>query len=188
VAENSHRILLSDDYRYRILAAQIGKLPSTWLQPVLMIARDKGKLAPAKYDDAIYFMLSNSFDYVSMDLGVLLRAAKVETDVDGRRFDRMAGALGGPTADMKSHVAVARLFLQSIWREADASLKEKAQTSRILECLLTGRTEDFWIIIRILLFLHPPSRKFKMYFRDWLAGHFYLPPPPSQLMKREGAE
>lgn len=175
-ADGSQRILLCEDYLYRLLATQNGKLPATWLQPVLMMARDRNILSPEKYDDAVYYMLDCGFEHIAVDAGSLLRAAKLETDVDGKRFKKTAEALGGPSADMKSHIVVAASFLSEIWKEYEPPLESKAQTSKVLECLLKGRGEDFGAIARSLnLLVAAPRNAFKKYLLEWLKGHFYLP-------------
>ena len=174
-ADGSHRILLCEDYQYRLSATQNGKLTATWLQPVLMMAQDKSIISPKKYDDAVYYMLECGFEYISVNPGNLLRTANLETDLDGKKFKKMAEAIGGPSAEIKSHIGVAVSFLREIWEEYDPPLKSKAQTGKVLECLLRGRKEDFWEIIRALLFYIPISRQFREYFKKWLKGHFYLP-------------
>lgn len=174
-ADGSHRILLCEDLLYRLLANQDRKLPATWLQPVLMMARDKNIIPPEKYDDAIYYMLDCGFEFISIDAGSLLRAAKLDTDDGGKRFKKTAGALGGPSADMKSHISVAASFLREIWKEYDPPLRSKAQTGDVLECLLRGRGEDFQVIARILnLKVDSPKGTFKKYLLAWIEGHFYL--------------
>jgi tetratricopeptide (TPR) repeat protein len=175
-ADCSHRILLCEDYPYRLLATQNGKLPAAWLQPVLMTALDKKILSPEKYDEAIYYMLESRFEYITVDARNLSRAANSEKDVEGKRFNRIAEALGGPHADMLSHIKVAASFFNEIWKEYDPSLKRKAQTSKVLECLLNGRREEFSIIARTLnISVKSPERAFRNYLIDWLKGHFYLP-------------
>ncbi|MBI4633825.1 MAG: hypothetical protein HY742_08030 [Deltaproteobacteria bacterium] len=174
-ADGSHRIFLCEDYLYRILATQNGKLPATWLQPVLMMARDRNILSPEKYDDAVYYMLDCGFEHIAVDMGGLLRAARLDTDIDGKRFKKIAEALGGPSADMKSHIVVAASFLNEIWKEYEPPLEGKAQTGKVLECLLKGRGEDFREIARSLNLLVAPRKAFKKYLLEWLQGHFYLP-------------
>ncbi len=174
-ADGSHRILLCEDYYYRLLASQHGNIPTTWLQPVLIMAKDNKLLSLEKFDGAIYNMLECHSDFISVDSGSLSRAANSETDLDGKRFKKIAEALGGPSADMKSHIEVAASFLSEIWKEYDPPLKSKAQTSEILECLLKGRRGDFDAIALILdLKVVSPRKTFRRYLLDWLKGHFYL--------------
>ena len=149
--DGSHRIFLCEDFLYRFLGTQTGKLSATWLQPVLMMAKDRNILSPEKYDDAVYYMLDWGFKHIAVDAGILFRAAKLETDVDGKRFNKIAEALGGPSADMKSHIGVAASFLSELWKEYQPPIKSKAQTSKVLECLLESRGEDFRVIARVLV-------------------------------------
>ena len=173
--DSSHRIFLCEDYPYRLLATHNGKLPATWLQPVLMMARDKNILSPEKYDDVVYYMREYGFEHIAVDPGNLLRAANLKTDLGGKRFKKMAEAIGGPSAEMNSHIRVTVSFLREIWKDYNPPLKSKAQTSKLLECLLSGRKEDFREIIQTLLFYIPISGQFHEYFLKWLKGHFYFP-------------
>ena len=175
-ADSSNRILLCEDYIYRLLATTDSKLPATWLQPVLMMARDKKILSPEKYDDAAYYMLDRGLEYISVDVNNLLHAANLETDLDGKIFKRIAEALGGHSADMRSHINVTASFLREIWKEYDPPLKRKAQTSKVLECLLNGRRNEYQLIVRVLnIQVNSQNHAFRHYLIDWLKGHFYLP-------------
>ena len=175
-AESSHRILLCEDYLYRLLVAQDGKISATWLQPVLMMARDRNILSSEKYDDAIYFMLDCGFEHISVDASCLLRAAKSQADIGTKRFKIMAEALGGPSANMESHIRVATSFINELWKTGEPSIEGKAQTSKVLECLLRGREEDLDPTVRSIdLLVNAPRTVFKKYLLEWLQGHFYIP-------------
>ena len=175
-ADSSHRILLCEDYMYRLLATTDGNLQGAWLQLVLMMARDKKILTPKKYDDAVYYMLDRGLEYISVDVNNLLHAANLETDLDGKIFKRIAEALGGHSADMRSHINVTASFLREIWKEYDPPLKRKAQTSKVLECLLNGRRCEFKSIVQSLITrVNLNNYAFRNYLIDWLKGHFYLP-------------
>jgi hypothetical protein len=78
---------------------------------------------------------------------------------------------------MKSHIKVVVSFLNVKWNKYDPSLISKAQTSKLLGCLLRGLAkEDFWAVIKMLnLYVVSKNKIFKNYLNDWLKGHFYLP-------------
>lgn len=174
-AHGANRILLCEDYPYRLVATHNIDLKTTWLQPVLVMARDKNILSLDKFDEVIYRMLEFGFQFISIDSKMLLRIANLETDSNGKKFNKIAEALGGPSADMVSHIKVAAAFLNEIWKAYDPPLKQKAQTGKILECLTEGRRKEITAIIKYLYVLTKSSNKFSEYVLDWLKGNFYLP-------------
>jgi hypothetical protein len=95
--------------------------------------------------------------------------------MDSKKFNKIAEALGGPSADMPSHIRVATDFFNAIWKEYDPPLNRKAQTGKILECLTEGRRKEITAIIKYIYMLNKSSKTFSEYVLDWLKGHFYLP-------------
>ncbi|MCX5822581.1 MAG: hypothetical protein NTY86_03520 [Deltaproteobacteria bacterium] len=175
-ADGTSRLLLCEDYAYRTIGAGIPGLRSSWLQPVLMSACDKKLITTERYSDAVLRMIEHGSHFISIDARVLLCLAKDKNDSDGKRFDNVAEALGGPTADLPSHVKVAANFFNKIWNNYDTLLRHKAQTGKILECLLRGRDEEIPIIIDNIQLLVPSGGiPFNHYLRRWLQGHFILP-------------
>ncbi len=172
-ADGSNRLLLCEDYAYRMIGAQEFRLKSSWLQPVLMAAQKQNLLTTDGYVEAIIDMIDGGFRFISIDAVVLLKVANDKNDPGGRKFAKVAEILGGPDADMISHIKVAANFFTEIWREGDPSLEYQAQTGKIVECLLRGQTKSFMIIIEKLRLLVPFSNKgFGRYLIGWLQGHF----------------
>ena len=102
--------------------------------------------------------------------------ARDKSDEDGRKFAKVAETLGGRDADMGSNIRVAANFFIEIWREWDPALRHKAQTGKILECLMRGRGEIYRDISAALLQnVVSPGNGFRDYLYGWLQGHFFLP-------------
>jgi tetratricopeptide (TPR) repeat protein len=173
VAEGSNRILICEDFYYRLLSTQDKNDSATWLQPILIVARDQEMLAPEKYDELLFYMLDSNFKYISVDSESLCRVANYKTDLEGKKFNKFAEAIGGASAEIRSHLGVVISFIREMWKEYDPPLKNKAQTSKILECLLRGRANDHREII-LALFQISASEQFRRYLLRWLKGHFYL--------------
>lgn len=172
-ADGSNRLLLCEDYAYRMIGAQEFRLKSSWLQPVLVAAQKQNLLTTDGYVEAIINMIDGGFRFISIDAMVLLKVANDKNDQGGRKFAKVAEMLGGPDADMASHIKVAANFFTEIWREGDPSLQYQAQTGKILECLMRGQTKSFMAIIEKLRLLVPFSNKgFGRYLIGWLQGHF----------------
>jgi tetratricopeptide (TPR) repeat protein len=175
-ADGAGRLLLCDDFTYRTIGVQSG-LRTSWLQPVLMAARHENLITMAKFCEAVINMIECRAQFISIDAQVLLMVARDKSDEDGRKFAKVAETLGGPDADMGSNIRVAANFFSEIWREWNPALRHKAQTGKILECLMRGRGEEFRDIVKALLLnVFSPTDGFSDYLVRWLKGHFFLPP------------
>lgn len=177
-AEGSNRLLLCEDFAYRMIGEQYFKLNSSWLQPVLMVAREKNLIPMDKYVEATFHMIDGGFQFISVDSKVLLFLAQDENDQDGKKFATVAKALGGPNADIASHIRVAASFFTEFWEKQEIypSLKCQAKTGYILENLIKGQGDKFRNIIENLRDLVPSYiRGFDGYLLCWLQGHFLLP-------------
>lgn len=114
--------------------------------------------------------------FTSIDVQVLLMVARDRSDEDGRKFSKVAETLGGLDADIRSSIFVAVNFFSEIWKEWNPALRHKAQTGKILECLMRGRGEIFRYISTVLVkSVVSPGNGFRDYLLGWLRGHFFLP-------------
>lgn len=182
-AEGSTRLLLCEDYAYRLIGTQKFELDSTWLQPVLIAAKGQNFLSMNRYVEAIFQMIEEGFRFISIDAQVLLTLGQDANDPDGRKFGQVAEVLGGPDADILSHIRVAAHFFTKIWEKQGLypSLQCQAQTGKILECLVRNRGEQIRIITETLLlfvlfpFTSSRYNGFLGYLDNWLKGHFLRP-------------
>jgi hypothetical protein len=172
-ADGAGRLLLCDDITYRTIGAQSG-LSTSWLQPVLMAARHENLINMAKFCEAVVNMIECRLQFISIDAQVLLLVARDKSDEDGRKFAKVAETLGGLDANIGSNIRVAANFFTEIWREWDPALRHKAQTGKILECLMRGRGEIYRDISEALLQnVVSPGNGFRDYLDRWLQGHFF---------------
>jgi len=175
-AHGSDRLLLCQDQAYRALATQSLGLRASWLQPVLMVARDDGLLSRAEYDHAILSLIDFGDQVISIDSEVLVAATRQEEE-SPLGFDRVVSLLGGNRAEMLSHILVAVDFLGSICSEHRPELSTSKQTSLILENLIKRRTE--WRgVIAILRRIYREriglDRELDKSILGWLNGHFLV--------------
>lgn len=172
-ADGADRLLLCDDFVYRTVGAQLG-LRTSWLQTALMAARHENVITLAKYCEAVVSMIECKMQFISIDAQVLLLLARDQGDEGGRKFVKVAETLGGPDADMGSNIRVAANFFTEIWREWNPALRHKAQTGKILECLMRGRGEIYRDISAALLRnVVSAGNGFRDYLLGWLKGHFF---------------
>ena len=124
-AQGADRLLLCQDQAYRTLAMQ-SELRTSWLQPVLMVARDEGQLSRDEYLKAIAALVDFGDQSVAIDSGSLLAATSDEAQ-SPQSFDRMVSLLGGEQAEMLSHIGIAVDFLASIWAERPQGLRRQSR-------------------------------------------------------------
>ncbi|HYA92616.1 MAG TPA: hypothetical protein VEK32_14090, partial [Thermodesulfobacteriota bacterium] len=168
------RLLLCDDFSYRTVGAQLG-LRTSWLQPVLMAARHQNVITLANYTEALIGMIQCKMQFISIDSQVLLLLARDLSD-DGTKFMKVAESLCIPDADIGSVIRVAANFFTEIWREWNPPLRHKAQTGKVLECLMKGRGAIYrGISAALLRDVVSPGNGFGDYLRGWLQGHFFPP-------------
>jgi hypothetical protein len=164
-------------FKDRALATQSLGLRTSWLQPVLMVARDEGTLTSDEYYKAISALIDFGDESVSIDSGILLAATRDE-EANPQKFSQVVSLLGGPQAEMLSHIGVAVDFLGSIWSGRPNELATAKQTGMVLENLLKG--QPAWQpIIAVLrrIYRHRVGRESRLdhYILEWLQGHFLVP-------------
>ncbi|MCR8916039.1 hypothetical protein FDP08_02290 [Marinobacter panjinensis] len=174
-AEGSGRLLLCQDQAYRVLGEKSLGVTGAWLQPVLMVARDKRMLSNDAYNKAVIALSEIGDQFISIDGGNLIWAAQHGIEV----FDRVVRRLGGPEADINSHVHVANNFLGAVWSsDTPVPLETLKQTSSLLENLLRGRTEWRGIVaslMRLFKICYGRNAELERHVVLWLKGHFLIP-------------
>jgi Flp pilus assembly protein TadD len=174
-ANGSGRILLVDDLFTRQVAGLLGT-PAAWLQPVLMIARNRGVLSGEQYTKAVTDLADIGQELISVDPPTLAVARKLDRDSGeegvGRRFKAASSALGGKSADPGSHCLVAATFLDNLWSSQNLKPGDYQVTSHLLQQLLKGRTEDHQAILDVLDQQLAHRRSIRIYLRQWAKGHF----------------
>jgi len=174
-ANGSGRIILVDDLFTRQIAGMLGT-PATWLQPVLMTARDRKMLSAEQYAKAITDLADIGQEFISVDSPTLALSRKMDRDSGekgvGRRFKAATKVLGGKRADPVSHCYVAAAFLDVLWSSIHMQSDDYQATSHLLRELLKDRTEDYQGMLNSLDELLARRTNFRNYLRQWARGHF----------------
>jgi hypothetical protein len=177
-AQGSSRLFLCEDHALRLLAASAFSLPTTWLQPVLMVAKAEGHISREDYRKAIVLLIDSRLDFVSVDLQLICDALGPTTSLElPKDFLTLASRLGGAKADLASHVKVAAGAITQFWKnDALPSVLRQAAVGRLLENLCRQRTlEHVHLIIRAFLLFNQQVLKdarFQDYIAGWIRGHF----------------
>jgi hypothetical protein len=150
-AEGSGLLLLSDDLGLRLWSALSFQITSTWLQPVLMIARKEGLLSEDRYFEAINTLALGGHTYTSLEPGSLLYQAQKDgfelTDNLGQLLD----LVGGPAADVVTNCGVIAKFLSLAMGEHADSFRITRISSRIFESMTMDRRGDQRLIVALIM-------------------------------------
>jgi cellulose synthase operon protein C len=149
---------------------------ATWLQTVLMVARDRKILSPGQYARAVTDLADFGQDFISIDPSTLALSRKLDRESGeegvGRRFRAATKGLGGKRADPGSHCSVVAAFLDVLWSSSRLQTGDYQATSHLLLELLKGRTEDYKAILDALDQRLAHRTSFRTYLRQWAQGHF----------------
>jgi tetratricopeptide (TPR) repeat protein len=197
LAASEGLLLLSDDLHFRNLASQLYPVNGVWLQVVLMAALEEGTLDFAAYTDAVSALASQRHEYVSVSAALLAHIAV--RDDDGA-LPQLAAALefiGTPTAEIRSHFAVAWDFMKHIWDSRTLSDLTKAKAcgmtlNRLMP--MYSAHGDFAEILRQMIRHSGQRPRLQRYMVDWARGHFIslertataIPMQPETAVPKEG--
>jgi len=170
-AYGGEMLLLSDDMGLRLWAQDAFSLATTWLQPVLMLARDEGTMSPSEYYEAINALAFWGHLFTSLDSNSILLQARKDQFTLTPILSRLIDAIGGPKADLKSNCIVASEFLNGVLDETDDIGRCMCILSKVLQAMTDGHfvkhrqivatiarelTAKWWILEHVL---------------GWLIGH-----------------
>jgi hypothetical protein len=181
-AQQADRLFVCEDRTLRALGETEFGLRTAWLQPILMMAADAGRLSSETYDDAVVSFVASGFEFISLRPSNLISALRGSKDVPlPKGFIQVAGRLGGPKAELQGHVNVALRAIRTIWSDRNLShTLRMAAVGAILETFMRGRPLDHFAIV-FRTFVHFGAdvlrdAEFVDYLQSWLCGHFLLLP------------
>jgi len=177
-AQGSERLFICEDQSLRLLSGAAFKVPTTWLQPVLMLAKDAGHISPQEYRKAVVYLIQARLDFISVDSQLLNLSLQLAISHDlPEDFLTIASRLGGAKADLGSHLRVAVGAIAVFWRNVSlSSTLRAAAVGRLLENLCRERNLDqVHLIIRAFLAFNERIIRdtgFEHYVAGWIRGHF----------------
>ena len=177
-AQENDLLLLSEDMGYRIIGNQSFALRSSWLQPILMVARDRQILDRERYSKAVLSMIDYGSKFVSIDTGVLLASLRGSDGLSlPRDYIKACNTLGGPNADLQSQSVVILQSIVEIWNDDSiAGLVRRAAVSLLFRVYLqlhSYNVSEALSAIRDYVLQNVQQRgSFLKYLDGWLRGHF----------------
>lgn len=172
VQSGRDRLLLSEDFAFRQLGAELFGTKGIWLQAALLNAYDTGAMTLEQYSDALVQLSVRRHDYVSVMASVLHSTFVRDDSHTLVRLQALARYVGSKNAEPHSHIKLAADFINEIWSSAPTQdLRTCRATSIILRALITrcrGELWSRWAATTYSLLDPLPSR----YFISWCRGHF----------------
>lgn len=105
-------ILVSEDGGFRALASGMGVTSSSWLQPILMILRDKKVISEFQYSKSILSKLERRHNFTSVASNDLLWAAKSCPNKVSRDIESAIETFKSQALELTSGVVVSSQFLR----------------------------------------------------------------------------
>ena len=173
-------LLLSEDMLHRNIGRDLFQLRTCWLQPISMTALRNGMIDQARYNKAILAMIDFGVASISVDDKVLVSTLEGVTDLPlPKEFTTACRPLGGPTAEIGSHLKVVMAALSAIWRSRSyPDIVRKAATSEALGAIFKNQAENIALIVSVLRHTsHEIGYGLEEYIEGWMKGHFIAARP-----------
>jgi tetratricopeptide (TPR) repeat protein len=177
-AQGSDRLFICEDQALRLLTGTGLNIPTTWIQPVLLLAKQEGFLSEEKYLKSMLALIDARLEFLSVDHNLLVETLKPTTSLTiPPDFTKVAGRLGGAKADLRSHLRMAAGAILQFWKSRDIpSTLRQAAVGLLLENLCRERSlEDVRIVVGTLLLFNRDmlqDNEFGDYIHGWMRGHF----------------
>ena len=147
-SEGNNLLLLSEDQGLRQWATATLGVKTSWLQPALLIAKDKGLVSTEHYTKFLVECLNRQFSYVSLDSHALLTQAKADGFNGSPIIRRMLEVLGGKNADLDSNLEVAANFLDLIFQTTKRELLRDRYASLVMDAFCAPRKDKAAEVIK----------------------------------------
>lgn len=174
VAYGNDLLLLSEDMGFRVWSSLNFKIPTTWLQPVLIYARNEGYLTIYEYCEAINLLVLNGHTYISLDAKCLMHQARKDDFFVTSKLSALLGMIGGASADLITNSGVLGAFIDMLLQECYDDLKIKRIVSETFNTFAKGRQEDQRYIVGVILKQIGIKKKLMTeHSLSWLIGHSF---------------
>lgn len=177
--------LLTEDMHYRELAQKEFGVKGAWLQVVLYFALLSNRITRQRYNDALVQLAQIKHSHLFMDAHALIDVLERDDTEELIRFQTIVSYIGGPLADIRSHVRVTTGFLRHIWTLSKIDdLKRMSASGTVLGRLFRGRINDWPTIIDVIRATVPPDCI--RYVDEWMTGHFMFLPANHPITTQSG--
>ncbi len=172
-------LLLSEDMYFRQIGNAALPVAGVWLQIILMVARAEGLIDAARYRKALVQLAVRGHAHLTVGANDLLAVFDADDSEPLWSFRSVAASLGGPGAEMRSHLRVADEFFGLLWERGhfpriwrvDADRKRGKATGMVLERLVANRSLHWEYVLAFLY--SGGDADLRRYVEGWIVGHFF---------------
>ena len=125
-------ILVTDDIVLRSLASQDAGVSGVWLQPLLMIAREKNKISYETYCQSVVALADAGLNFISLDGGCLHWSVADDGGELSERSKNLLNLMTKPTVELPSSFRVCAEFLLRVWHSDVPKTKAISATHQLL--------------------------------------------------------
>jgi hypothetical protein len=114
-------------------------------------------------------------NYLSVTGTEMTRSVQLDAqagEVPGYLFRMLSESIGGSQAEPLSHIMVCSKFLRPLWTDTDAETYRARTTGHLLRQLMRGRTDDYRVMLKQLLYDVRDLPRLVEYIDSWAQGHF----------------
>lgn len=131
-------ILVTDDMVLRSLALQDAGVPGVWLQPLLMVARERNKISYEAYCQSVVALADAGLNFISLDGGCLYWSVADDDDELSGRSKSLLNQMTKPTVELPSSFRVCAEFLLRLWHSDIPKTKAISATHQLLTSYMTN--------------------------------------------------
>ena len=140
-ADGGNLLLISEDQGLRQWGGMALEVGVSWLQPVMLLAKESGLIAIKDYTKFIVDCLNRGFTYVSMDPHALFTQAMDNGCDKLSTVKRMLEVVGDKHADLENKLRVAANFLDLIMLETKSVHVRNRYASLVLDAFSASRPD-----------------------------------------------
>lgn len=170
-------LLLSDDLRLR----QLGEGPGAWLQVTLAHLSGADVLPRADLVRSVARLAAGRHDHIWLNVQMLLDLLSLDDPQADAFFGVAIKYIGCRNAEIVSHTAVVRGFMQTVHSLDLPTWRAEAASGRLLTELIKFRPDWREVLVYLdsgISSATPAGRVAKAYLRGWAKGHFLDVPFP----------
>lgn len=181
LARDEGLILLSEDLNLRQYAASQKVIGGAWLQVVLQGLANAAAISEHDYLLAIGILGAMRHDHVWLNGSTLIGILTLDDGRAWARYEAVLPFLGGPKAEMRSHLAVASDFMRLVWTTRLPRVEMARAIGKLIEQIVRSRPLDWKAMLHVLdrdLDFRASrgdslARQARDYLESWIRGHFY---------------
>ncbi len=161
LAMRHNALLLCEDRGYRELSRSIGVVSGAWLQAVTAYATSTGAMDGLRCADIVSRLALLRHGHISLNVDLLVAIGRAHPD----RFNAVACYVGGPAAELRSHVAVVAGFAGHALRQRRPAWSKLL--SYLVARLLADRPRNPDAVLAALIVLSHDPNEMVRFVRRW---------------------